>query len=142
MMNTNGKPSYHLTLCLVNYNGERYLEESLKSVFIQKERFEEILLIDNTSEDRSLEIVRNQFPAVRVVQLDKNRGPAMARNIGFKVASCDLILFMDNDVSLARDYSDRLIQAWNDHPRAAVAMPCSHCYAASSLRKQQRYHPI
>jgi len=122
-MNTDRKPSYHLTLCLVNYNGERYLEESLGSVFIQKEKFEEILLIDNASKDRSLEIVRDRFPTVKVIQLDKNRGPAAARNVGFKVASCDRILFMDNDVSLAPGCPDRLIQALNDNPHAAVAMP-------------------
>jgi len=122
-MNTDRKPSYHLTLCLVNYNGERYLEESLESVFIQKEKFKEILLIDNASEDRGLEIVRDRFPTVKVIQLDKNCGPGVARNAGFKTASCDLILFMDNDVSLALDCPDRLIQALSDNHSAVVAMP-------------------
>lgn len=122
-MSTDGELSYHLTLCVVNFNGERYLEESMESVFVQKEKFEEILLIDNASEDRSLEIIRDKFPTVRVIKLDKNRGPGAARNVGFKVASCDRILFMDNDVSLTPDCPDWLIQALNDNPRAAVAVP-------------------
>lgn len=122
-MSVERHPPYHLTLCMVNYNGERYLEESLGSVFTQKERFEEILLIDNASNDRGLEIVRNRFPTVKVIQLSKNLGPAAARNAGFKASSCNLILFMDNDISLAPDCPDRLIEALNGNPRAAVAMP-------------------
>ena len=37
------KTSDRLALCMINYNGELYLEESLASVFVQKEKFEEIL---------------------------------------------------------------------------------------------------
>ncbi len=111
------------TLCMVNYNGEKYLEESLGSVFLQKETFIEILLIDNASEDRSLEIVSHKFPTVKVIKLNKNAGPAVARNVGFREACSDLILFMDNDVSLAPECADNLLKALNDNPRAAVATP-------------------
>ncbi len=118
------EPACHLTLCVINYNGEHYLKESLESVFVQKQKFEEILLIDNASKDGSLEIVRNKFPTIRIIQLDKNLGPAVARNVGFKMASCVRILFMDNDVSLAPNCPDQLMQALNDNPFAVVAMPC------------------
>ncbi len=108
---------------MVNYNGERYLKESLGAVFAQKDKFSEILLIDNASEDRSLEIVRERFPGVKVLQLDKNFGPAAARNVGYKAAAGDWILFIDNDVSLTPTCPDRLIKALNNNPGAAVAMP-------------------
>ena len=113
----------NLTLCMVNYNGEKYLEESLGSVFTQRERFNEFLLIDNASEDKSIEIVRERFPAVKVIKLDKNMGPDFARNTGFKEASSDLILFMDNDVSLALSCPDGLLQAMKSYPSTAVAVP-------------------
>jgi GT2 family glycosyltransferase len=108
---------------VVNYNGEKYLEESLQSVFARREAFAEVLLIDNASEDRSVEIVRDLFPAVKVIQLEENHGPGAARNAGFRSAACDRILFMDNDVSLAPDCPDMLVQALNENPRAGVAMP-------------------
>ncbi len=112
-----------LTLCLINYNGERYLEESLGSVIAQRGKFKEILLIDNASVDKSLEIVNERFPGVKVVKLGNNLGPGAARNVGFKTASGDLILFMDNDVYLSSDCTDRLLKAIGDNPLAAVAMP-------------------
>jgi GT2 family glycosyltransferase len=122
-MSTKRKSAHCLSVCITNYNGERYLEESLGSIFAQKKKFDEILLVDNASDDRSLEIVREYFPAVKVIQLDQNRGPAAARNAAFKAAVSDRILFLDNDVSLGPDCSDHLLEALHDHPYAAVAMP-------------------
>ena len=114
---------YSLTLCMVNYNGEKYLEESLGSVFLQKEKYVEILLIDNASVDRSLQIVSDRFPDVKVIKLEKNRGPGVARNEGFRGACTDLILFVDNDVSLAPDCAEKLLIALKESPQAALAMP-------------------
>jgi GT2 family glycosyltransferase len=112
-----------VTICVVNYNGEQYLRQCLGSVFAGMEKLEEIILVDNGSEDTSLEIVRRDFPTVKVIQMGKNLGPAAARNAGFRTASCDRILFIDNDVSLAPECPDMLIEALNENPRAAAAMP-------------------
>ena len=117
------KSSARLSICIVNYNGEQYLKESLYSVFSQRKKFQEIFLVDNASEDKSLEIVRKNFPAVKIIELHSNKGPGKARNVGFKAASCDRILFIDNDVKLTPGFPDRLMQALDDHPHAAAAMP-------------------
>lgn len=113
----------NLTFCIVNYNGEKYLKETLCSILVQKKESDEILLIDNASEDKSLEIVRVEFPEVNVTKLDKNYGPGTARNIGFKEATHDNILFIDNDVSLSPDCSSQLMKMLNENPSAVVAMP-------------------
>jgi len=119
----NHYPSTPLSICVINYNGEKYLKESLNSIFLLKNKFEEVILIDNASKDRSLEIVRETFPAVKIIELRSNKGPATARNVGFKAASGDRILFLDNDVKLTPDCPDRLMQALDTHPHAALAMP-------------------
>lgn len=119
----NLKSSTLFSICMVNYNGEQYLKESLNAVFSQRGKFEEVLLVDNASDDRSLEIVREGFPAVKIIELRSNEGPGTARNVGFKAASCDRILFIDNDVNLTPQCSDRLMQALDAYPDAAAAMP-------------------
>jgi len=123
-MNEGRNHSQKPSLCIVNHNGENYLEETLEAVFEQKERFREILLVDNASDDASLEIVKEQFPFVRVIRLPENRGPAVARNVAFESASSNWILFLDNDVKMAPDCADLLLQALKENPRAVVAMPC------------------
>jgi GT2 family glycosyltransferase len=127
-----------VTLCMVNYNGERYLEESLKSVFDQKENFSEILLVDNASKDKSLEIIREKFPSVKVIRLNKNLGPGAARNQGFKSTNNNRILFIDNDVSLSTNCAVELIHTLNVNPSAAAAMP-RVLYPANGRKNKIQY---
>jgi GT2 family glycosyltransferase len=116
-------PSLPITLCVINYNGERYLETALKAAMAANSAFAEILVVDNASSDRSLEIVRLRFPSVRLLSLSHNAGPAGARNAGLNAASCDFILFQDNDIMLAPDCAALLLSALNEHPRAVAVTP-------------------
>ena len=111
------------TLCMINYNGERYLPDSLRSAVAQADRFVEIMLIDNGSQDRSLEIVERDFPMVRIVRLPANRGAGAARNAGLREARSRLVLLVDNDVSLAPGCVDHLTRALDHHPDALIAAP-------------------
>jgi GT2 family glycosyltransferase len=113
------KPS----LCVVNFNGAAFLESTLRAALDQEGSLTEILLVDGGSTDESLQLVRSQFPSVRVIELEENRGPAVSRNVALREARSDLVLLVDSDVSLAPGCSDRLVEALREHPNAAVAMP-------------------
>jgi GT2 family glycosyltransferase len=119
-----------VSLCVINYNGADYLRASLPAALKQAERFEEILLIDNGSTDRSLDLVEREFPAVRVVRMGENRGAGAARNAGIREARADLILFLDNDVMLLEGCVERLVAALREDPDAIAAAP-SVIYAKS-----------
>jgi GT2 family glycosyltransferase len=112
-----------VSACVVNYNGERYLEATLTAVRRSRTRFAEILLVDNGSTDRSLELLRECFPEVRVVPLGRNGGPAAARNAGFRAAAHDVVLFIDNDVAPHPDCAARLAAALAQRSDALIAMP-------------------
>ena len=112
-----------LTLCMINYNGERFLRNSLRSAVAQADRFVEILLIDDASQDGSLQVVEREFPMVRTIRLPENRGPAAARNVALREARTELALLVDNDVSLAPGCVDELVTALATHPNAAIAAP-------------------
>lgn len=111
------------TLCIINYNGERHLPGSLAAAYALRDRFSAILLIDNASEDASLAFTRAHYPAVTLIPLRRNDGPAAARNVGYELAPTERILFIDNDVQLDVACIDHLMAALDAHPRAAVAMP-------------------
>lgn len=112
-----------VTLCMINYNGENYLKDSLQAVVELGEMFSEMILIDNSSEDNSTAIVRQMFPQIHLVQLDENRGPGAARNAGFRTASSEYILFLDNDVFLTPECPPILYRELQNDLSAAVAMP-------------------
>jgi GT2 family glycosyltransferase len=108
---------------MINYDGANYLSASLPAALKQAEQFEEILLVDNGSTDDSLLLLAREFPSVRVVRLNENRGAGAARNIGVREARTDLILFLDNDVFLLEGCTERLVHALRDHPDAIAAVP-------------------
>jgi GT2 family glycosyltransferase len=122
-MSPNSQAVLPVTLCMTNHNGARYLEASLGAVFAQEAPISEIIFVDNASSDKSVEIVKERFSAVTVIQMPDNRGPGAARNAGFRAASNNLILFLDNDVILDADCSKHLVGALNDHPKAIAAVP-------------------
>ena len=115
---------------MINYNGASYLRASLPAALGQAERFEEILLVDHASTDGSLELVAREFPSVRVVRLEENRGACGARNAGIRAARTDLLLFLDNDVILLEGCVERLLEALVAHPDAVLAAP-SVMYASA-----------
>jgi len=112
-----------VTACVVNYNGEDFLEATMDAALQQRPAFTELLLVDNASSDRSLTLVAEKYPSVAVVSLGSNRGPAAARNAGFAAAANDRILFLDNDVMLDDGCLAELVSALEAHSNAAVAMP-------------------
>jgi hypothetical protein len=80
-------------------------------------------VLDNGSQDGSRELIRRDFPQVRVLELGQNLGAAGGRNAGLQRLDSRQILLMDNDVALTADCVDRLIEALAARPDAALAVP-------------------
>lgn len=112
-----------VTLCIINFNGALHLRETLRAVREQSWSFAEILLVDNASDDDSLNVARELCPSVRIIRLPENRGPGAARNAGLAAATSDLVLFQDNDVRLGSDAASRLVSHLRQHPQTCVVAP-------------------
>jgi glycosyltransferase involved in cell wall biosynthesis len=78
------------------YNAEPYIAATIRSVLAQDLPAMEIIVVDDGSSDRSLDVVREQFPAVRVV-VQANQGVAAARNHGLSLARGEWVAFVDAD---------------------------------------------
>lgn len=109
------------TLCVINYNGASVLPDALSAARELRDRFGEMLVIDNGSTDGSVNDVERNYPPFRVVHLGSNLGAGGARNAGLREASSDLILFIDNDVAMTAACIDELVSALSAHPQAALA---------------------
>lgn len=86
------------------YNTEKYLAEAINSVLDQTCQEWELLLINDGSSDRSLEICRkfeSEDPRIRVID-KKNGGVSSARNLGMEEATGDWLCFLDGDDWLER----------------------------------------
>ena len=82
------------------FNAERYIKDSIKSVMCQSYTNWELILINDQSSDSSLRIVREfaeQDSRLVLIDLEKNAGPANARNVGLKASNGQYVAFLDSD---------------------------------------------
>jgi len=101
-----------ISIVIPTYNAGRFMPALLDSIFKTGVEDMEVIIVDDCSTDNTVQSVRN-YPA-KVIQLQKNSGPAKARNIGVKAARGDIIFFLDSDVVVmdgtineVKDYFDR-----------------------------------
>ena len=104
-----------VSVIVVNFNGQRYLETCLSS--IEQQDFErEIVLVDNASVDDSVAFVRERFPAVRLVKLERNLGFAGGNNAGARVATGRYLAFLNNDTRVNPSWLGALRRAIDGKP--------------------------
>lgn len=96
-----------VSIILVTWNSAPYLRRCLEGVAQQTHRAWELIVIDNASADRSVELVAAQ--ASRLVRNDTNRGFSVAVNQGLAVAKGELVLLLNPDCHLLPDYVERLV---------------------------------
>lgn len=81
-----------------NYNGEAFIAETIQSVLNQDFLAWELIIVDDMSTDNSLEIIQSfEDNRIKLIQLEKNQGAAIARNEGIRQAQGRWIAFLDGD---------------------------------------------
>jgi hypothetical protein len=83
----------------------------------------EIIVVDNGSEDGSVEMVRRDFPNVRLIANQDNRGFPAANNQGIAVAAGRYVLLLNPDTEILDEALARLVAFADDHPRAGMVGP-------------------
>ena len=101
-----------VTAVVCNYEGEGHLPHCLPALLAQTYPLAELIVVDNGSTDRSLEVVRELAPEARIVAMDTNAGPGPARNRGVEESGTELVLMVDNDAVLEPDCLAKLVAAW------------------------------
>lgn len=83
-----------VSVVIPNWNGEQKLMKNLPKVLSLGR---EVIVVDDGSEDQSVEIVKNNFPQVKLIVSKTNRGFSSAVNTGVKQASGNLIFLLNSD---------------------------------------------
>jgi glycosyltransferase involved in cell wall biosynthesis len=91
-----------LSVIIPCFNAEAYLGETLDSIQAQQLSDFEIIVLDDGSTDRSVEVARCHSAGVKVIQ-QTNQGPSAARQAGIAAASGELLAFCDADDVWAAD---------------------------------------
>jgi|SRR3989344_3655200 len=94
------------------YNEEEVIENCLESLAKQSYKDLEVILVDDGSTDRTLEIIRNwKFEIGNLKLLEqKHMGPGVARNLGASEANGDILVFVDADMAFDKNFVKDLVK--------------------------------
>lgn len=111
-----------VSIIILNYNAEKFLRETLKSVASQKGIRVETIVVDNHSSDNSRAMVKREFPGVTWVQRDTSTGFSAGNNAGLPHAHADTILFLNPDASFTKpdDLKRCHAKLWGDKAIGAL----------------------
>jgi GT2 family glycosyltransferase len=124
-----------LSIIVVNYRTRDMTLDCLRSIVREtKETSYEILLVDNASNDGTIEMVRSEMPAVRCLPLAENVGFARANNIAAEKANGRLLLLLNPDTLVLDCGIDRLFAFSRQRPEARI-------WGGQSLRADRSIDP-
>ncbi len=110
-------PDDEISVVVVTYDAMPWIERCLESV-----RGNDVIVVDHGSRDGTLELVRERFPEVRVIQ-QENRGMGAGNNAGLRAAQGRYTFLLNSDAWVVGDALDRLAAYLDTHPAVAVAGP-------------------
>lgn len=95
------------------YNVEKYIKKCLDSVFAQTLKDFEVIVINDGTKDKSIELIKNYD--VKIIN-QKNQGLSAARNRGVKESRGEYLLFLDSDDYLEKDTLKELNESFKNNP--------------------------
>ncbi|MEI6522856.1 MAG: glycosyltransferase [Bacteroidota bacterium] len=108
-----------LSVIIVNYNVEYFLEQCLLSVEKAAKNIDaEIFVVDNNSVDGSVNLVKEKFPFVKLIENKKNTGFSFANNQAIKESQGKYVLLLNPDTLVEEDTFEKIITFMNTHQDA------------------------
>jgi len=112
-------------IIVLNWNGKNILSDCLNSLMSVKYDNYKVLLVDNGSSDGSVDYVKNEYPDVELLVLEKNYGYAGGNNLGFDYAKgkkAKFVIFLNNDTIVDENFVEPLLVPFND-PNVGQTVP-------------------
>jgi GT2 family glycosyltransferase len=109
-----------VSIIIPNWNGAAHLPTCLDALRAQAFRDFEVIVADNASTDASLALLARDYPEVRVIRLDHNRGFAGACNAGLRAGRGEFLVLLNNDTQAHPHWLAEVVAAFERHPQAGI----------------------
>ncbi len=111
-----------LSIIIVSWNVKELLRENLRAIYKNVQNIDfEVFVVDNHSKDGTVDMVKRNFPKVKLIYNDKNLGFAKANNQAIKIASAEFILLLNPDMQVMPKTLEEMVDWMNENKKAGVA---------------------
>ncbi len=116
-----------VSIIIVSYNTENLTRNCLKSIFEQTKDIDfEVIVVDNASHDGSVQMIKTEFPEVKVIENDKNPGFGGANNLGLKIAQGKYVFYLNSDTIVLNNAVKMFFDYFeNDKTNTVGALGCN-----------------
>jgi GT2 family glycosyltransferase len=113
-----------VTVIIPSWNAKGFLQECIKSIIRETIHYRiKIIVVDNASTDGSPEMVKDQFPQIKLIINKENLGFAKACNIGMGLAKGKYIVIVNSDVIVGNECIDRMFKYMEKHSEIGILGP-------------------
>jgi GT2 family glycosyltransferase len=118
---SSGKPT--IAIVILNWNGRSYLERFLPSVIASTYAPKEVIVADNASTDDSVRYLRETYPQLRVIALDRNYGFAGGYNEALRQVESDYYVLLNSDVEVEPGWIEPVLTLMEKDPSIGACQP-------------------
>jgi GT2 family glycosyltransferase len=122
-----------VAVVILNWNGIDYLQKFLPSVVKNTDpQLADIIIADNGSQDQSVEWLRQKWPGLKIIKLDRNYGFAEGYNLALREINSPYSLLLNSDVEVTPRWLEPLVEILDSDPAVAACMPKIKSYHKKS----------
>ena len=111
------KPTFDLSVVIVNYNVAYFLEQCLNAVLAASKTLKvQVFVVDNNSVDGSVEMVQSKFPQVHLIANKENVGFSRANNQALVISDARYLLLLNPDTVVEEDTFAKVVAFMDEHP--------------------------
>ena len=111
-----------IAVVILNWNGAKLLEQFLPSVVAHSEEAT-VYVADNASTDHSIEVIKSQFPSVKIIQNTDNFGFAKGYNEALKHVEEPYYALVNSDIEVTENWLQPIINRFETEPKTAIIQP-------------------
>ena len=113
-----------VAVVILNYNGSRFLEKFLPGVIAScNPELAEVIVADNASTDDSVDLMKDCFPDVRLIENGSNGGFATGYNLALKQIEAQYYVLLNSDIEVAPGWIEPVIEMMDANPNIAACQP-------------------
>ena len=112
-----------IAIVILNWNGQKLLEQFLPSVVNFSSELAEIYLADNASTDTSIKYVKEFYPSIKIIENTANEGYAKGYNDALANVEADIYCLLNSDIEVTKDWLKPILEVFKKDEKTAIIQP-------------------